>query len=331
MLFNDLCYEWLEWKKPFVKSKTYETYYGTFVNQIEPFFKKVRCSSVNEDFLDKYSVSVQTSTLNRFNRRPSKNVASKAFQVIKSIISYGQRHHKLRYFEYKFQYVKDESVREIKPLAMSRPDQEKIISYFFEQTKINDPKKLLVILPVMVSLTSGLRIGEVCGLRWEYLDFTQCSIKIICTAGLLYDHENKTEKLLVTSPKTYKSQRTVFIPEILMNHLKMFKTEHKVEGYIFQRFKDFENGKDFENPMRQDMLRRRFNTLMKHLEITGIHFHTLRHTFATQAIEEGINPKTVSELLGHASVSITLDRYVHPSEEEKRKCMNIYSSLVKNK
>ena len=141
----------------------------------------------------------------------------------------------------------------------------------------------------MVSLTSGLRIGEVCGLRWEYLDFTQCSIKIICTAGLLYDHENKTEKLLVTSPKTYKSQRTVFIPEILMNYLKMFKTEHKVEGYIFQRFKDFEDGKDFENPMRQDMLRRRFNTLMKHLEITGIHFHTLRHTFATQAIEEGIN------------------------------------------
>ena len=88
MLFNDLCYEWLEWKKPFVKSKTYETYYGTFVNQIEPFFKKVRCSAVNEDFLDKYSVAVQTSTLNRFNRRPSKNVASKAFQVIKSIISY---------------------------------------------------------------------------------------------------------------------------------------------------------------------------------------------------------------------------------------------------
>ena len=82
MLFNDLCYEWLEWKKPFVKSKTYETYYGTFVNQIEPFFKKVRCSAVNEDFLDKYSVAVQTSTLNRFNHRPSKNVASKAFQVI---------------------------------------------------------------------------------------------------------------------------------------------------------------------------------------------------------------------------------------------------------
>ena len=107
MLFNDLCYEWLEWKKPFVKSKTYETYYGTFVNQIEPFLKKVRCSAVNEDFLNKYSVAVQTSTLNRFNRRPSKNVASKAFQVIKSIISYGQRHHKLRYFEYKFQYVKD--------------------------------------------------------------------------------------------------------------------------------------------------------------------------------------------------------------------------------
>lgn len=112
-----------------------------------------------------------------------------------------------------------------------------------------------------------------------------------------------------------------------MNHLKMFKTEHKVEGYIFQRFKDFEDGKDFENPMRQDMLRRRFNTLMKHLEITGIHFHTLRHTFATQLIEEGINPKTVSEFLGHASVSITLERYVHPSEEEKRKCMNIYPAL----
>ena len=75
-------------------------------------------------------------------------------------------------------------------------------------------------------------------------------------------------------------------------------------------------------------MRRRFNTLMKHLEIYDVHFHTLRHTSATQAIEEGINPKTVSEHLGHSSVSITLDRYVHPSEEEKRKYMNIYSSLL---
>lgn len=327
MLFNELCYEWLEWKRPFVKSKTYETYYGTFINQIEPFFKKIKCSAVNADFLEKYSIAVQTSALNRFNRRPSKNVASKAFQVIKSVISYGQKHHKLSYFEYKFQYVKDESVHDIKPLAMSRPDQDKIINYFLEQTKTNDPKKLLVILPIVVSLTTGLRIGEVCGLKWEYLDFTKCSIKIVCTAGLLYDHENKTEKLLVTSPKTSKSQRTVYLPAIVMNCLKKFKTEHKVDGFIFQRFKDFEDGKTYDNPMRQDMLRRRFNTLMKQLGITDIHFHTLRHTFATQAIEEGINPKTVSELLGHSSVSITLDRYVHPSEDEKRKCMGIYSTL----
>lgn len=278
--------------------------------------------------LDKYSVAVQTSELNRFNRRPSRTVAAEAFQVIKSIIYYGQRYRKLRYFTYHFQYVKDESVHDIKPLAMSRADQEKILNLFLEQKEIDDLKKMLVILPVVVSLTTGLRIGEVCGLKWNYLDFNKCTIKIICTAGLLYNHCEKTEKVYVTSPKTNKSQRIAFAPSVLMKYLQHFQAEHNVNGYIFQRYKDFQEGKTYEIPMRQDMMRRRFNTLMKHLEIHDVHFHTLRHTFETQAIEEGINPKTVSELLGHSSVSITLDRFVHPSEEEKRKCMNIYSTLL---
>lgn len=203
MLFNDLGYEWLESRKPFVKSRTYETYYGTFINQIEPFFKNVQCHQINEQLLDKYSVAVQTSELNRFNRRPSRTVAAKAFQVIKSIIYYGQRYRKIRYFTYHFQYVKDESVHDIKPLAMSRSDQEKILNYFLEQKEIDDPKKMLVILPVMVSLTTGLRIGEVCGLKWEYLDFNKCTIKIICTAGLLYNHCEKTEKVRKTQVHEY--------------------------------------------------------------------------------------------------------------------------------
>lgn len=145
---------------------------------------------------------------------------------------------------------------------------------------------------------------------------------------LLYDHKEKTERIHVTSPKTEKSQRIVYLTSAIMDYMKTFKKIHNVDGYIFQRYKDFHDGTTYEIPMRQDMMRRRFNTLMKHLEIPDVHFHTLRHTFATQAIEEGINPKTVSELLGHSSVSITLDRYVHPSEEEKRKCMTIFSSLI---
>ena len=84
---------------------------------------------------------------------------------------------------------------------MSRADQEKILNLFLEQKEIDDPKKMLVILPVVVSLTTGLRIGEVCGLKWDYLDFNKCTIKIFM-AGLVprpTDLASGSKSALVTS------------------------------------------------------------------------------------------------------------------------------------
>lgn len=154
---------------------------------------------------------------------------------------------------------------------------------------------------VMLALYGGLRIGEVCALKWKDVDLD---------SGLLYVNQSVIrlkEGLQLNTPKTSSSQRVVPMPSVLIDYLKMY--EIKRDSFVVS------NSMDLYDPR---CVQRCFKTLCKKYHF-NMHFHALRHTYATTCMMRGMDMKSLSEILGHSNVSITLSLYVHSSIEHKKK------------
>ncbi len=164
---------------------------------------------------------------------------------------------------------------------------------------------------VFVSLYTGLRIGEVCALRWEDIDFKEKILKVRHTVARVASTNKSTKKtqLILDTPKTKSSNRDIPIPSILMPLLKTLY-EDSSSSYVVSSCENFISPRTYEY---------RYHRLLKTCGIVDTNYHALRHTFATRCIESGVDVKSLSEMLGHSNVSITLNTYVHSSMELKRK------------
>ncbi len=157
----------------------------------------------------------------------------------------------------------------------------------------------------LLALYTGLRVGEICALKWE--DFCGNTIHINKTMQRLKNTSGKTE-VMILPPKTTSSDRIIPIPAVLQ---PIIEKNRKESGYVLTQ----KSGRFIEPRLLQN----RFEKYMETCGLNGVHFHTLRHTFATRCIETGMDAKTLSELLGHSDVKTTLNRYVHSSPELKQK------------
>ena len=162
-------------------------------------------------------------------------------------------------------------------------------------------------IAILIAMNTGLRVGEICGLKWEDIDFEKSMLAVKRTVQRYYDYDLKCTKISIGEPKTAKSKRTVPLSEKLCKHLLEFKQEPNI--YIA-------SGNEHPNEPRN--MRMSLNRRLKSAKITShIKFHSLRHTFATRCISRGIDPKTVAELLGHEKCDITLDIYTNCTDEMK--------------
>ncbi len=174
---------------------------------------------------------------------------------------------------------------------------------------------------ILLSLYTGLRIGELCALRWECIDLKNATISIEKTAQRVKnDNDNSDKRTMINfaEPKSAASVRRIPIPLFLVEILKSYQLE---SGFILRndgRYTDTRN------------ISRRFKQLLELAEIPNLNYHITRHTFAARALELGMDIKTLSEILGHSSVTITLDLYGHSLEEHKRKEMEKFNSLFEN-
>jgi integrase len=169
-------------------------------------------------------------------------------------------------------------------------------------------------LGVYICLSSGIRIGEICALKWEDIDTDNGVIHVRRTIQRIYTIENgirKTE-LLIDTPKTKNSLREIPLSKELLRMLKPIKKV--VNSSFFVLTNDIK-------PTEPRTYRTYYDKLMKELEIPRIKFHGLRHSFATRCIESKCDYKTVSVLLGHSNISTTLNLYVHPNMEQKKKAI----------
>lgn len=164
---------------------------------------------------------------------------------------------------------------------------------------------------VLLSLYTGLRVGEVCGLKWSDIDFEKSILIVRRTVQRIRTGIHET-KLIVDSPKSRNSRRSIPIPSFLMEILQKIRSNDNC--YIL-------SGSD--KIIEPRTLQHRFKSLLKKADLPSVNYHSLRHMFATNCVRAGFDVKTLSEILGHAAVETTLNRYVHSSMERKTQCMNM--------
>ena len=160
-------------------------------------------------------------------------------------------------------------------------------------------------MAILICLFTGLRIGEVCGLKWEDIDFGENTLFVKRTVQRV--SRNGKSTVITGTPKSRTSVRIVPIPIFMMKILKKYKSLPNL--YIIT---------NSIKPTEPRTMQNRFKAVLKACQLRDVNFHLLRHTYATVCIEKGFDPKALSELLGHADASITLNRYVHSSMEIKK-------------
>lgn len=166
-------------------------------------------------------------------------------------------------------------------------------------------------LGIALSMSTGIRIGELCALQWEDIDLRKRILTVRKTMQRIQTpHETTKTKLIIAEPKSESSKREIPIPECVVSLLDKFKD--KAKEYLI-------SGSNKVTEPRT--LQYRFASILNNVKLLSIHFHALRHMFATNCVKLGFDIKSLSEILGHSSVEITLNRYVHSSIEQKRNYM----------
>lgn len=190
----------------------------------------------------------------------------------------------------------------IEQRVLSRSEQEKLRSLASNK---ND-------LPTLLSLYTGMRLGEVCALKWSDIDWEKRTITVRRTVQRVAQIKGKGDgktMLMIGTPKSTRSHRVLPAPEFVLERLDAVFKEREISEYIFGIA---------SRAAEPRTIQRRFQRLIEELGITGVHFHTLRHSFATRLLELGVDIKTVSDLLGHGSAKTTLDFYAHSLIEHQR-------------
>lgn len=294
---NQITEEWKEEKKKYVKKSTYAAYQLLIQNHIKPYFGDLY--EVNEE-------KVQQFVFDKLDAGLSEKTIRDIIIVLKMILKFGIKNGYLEYIQIDAKFPSKQEKKDLG--VLSKADQKK----FMEHLRNNFTFKNL---GIFICLSTGMRIGEICGLRWCDVDTAEGVIKVRHTLQSIYIIEGETRhtELLLDTPKTANSVRDIPMSSEL---LKMLKSLNKV---VNENYYVISN--DIK-PIEPRTYRNYYKKLCKQLDIPELKFHGLRHSFATRCIESKADYKTVSVLLGHSNISTTLNLYVHPNKEQKKKTID---------
>lgn len=308
--FNDLAYEWLHYKKMCIKETTYALYHRIIHKYLLRFWNKFLLVKIDKQQIINFAQN-QLFIAGLRKRNLCKKTVSDILRVFKSIFYYGKANG-FPCIDITFLHLSHKSVKSNK--ILSEEALIKVTSWIKQIDKI-DFERISIVLPVY----TGIRIGEACGLKWGDIDLKNKLLHINRTVQRITNLKstlNKTE-VVIKDTKTASSIRTIPLPDKLLNFLKKIKKDDDI--FIL-------SGK--KKPVEPNLVYVRYKRYMAKEGLKCGDYHSLRHTFATQCIENNADPKTISELLGHASVSTTLALYVHPSMNRKRSIIEkLYTNM----
>lgn len=305
LLFTAVASRWLASEGRTKKDSTICKYHNNLKLHLNPRFQGRRFTEITREEVTDYITELQMKGGDSGNGM-SHNTVKGILSVLRSVLEYGERQHHLPAANLTRLSVGDS---ENLPLRVLTENEERMLLDYILSNLDSDG------LGILLVLYTGLRLGELCSLHWDDIDLNEGTVFVHTTMKRIQTPNNpkyKTE-VSITSPKSRKSIRTIPLHDDI---LSLLGERAGVSGSFF-----LTGAKDAYIEPRT--MENRFKAIIKTVGIAGATFHTLRHTFATRSIENGVDAKVLSEFLGHASVKLTLDRYVHPSEGQKRKNINV--------
>jgi integrase len=288
---------WKADKKQYVKKSSYSAYMLLIENHLSPAFGNMY--NVEES-------DVQEFVFRKLEEGLSQKTIKDILIVLKMILKFGVKIKLIEYQQFIIQFPTKREKHEIE--VLSKINQKKIMNYVQEHFTFKN-------LGIYICLSAGIRIGEICALTWEDIDTDTEIIYIRKTIQRIYVVEdgNRHTELILDTPKTKNSIRDIPMSRDL---LKMLKPIKKIVNNSF-----FVLTNDVKSTEPRTY-RNYYKKLMNELKIPELKFHGLRHSFATRCIESNCDYKTVSVILGHSNISTTLNLYVHPNLEQKKKCID---------
>lgn len=303
--------EWLDSIQVSLKPSSY-AHYSFFVhNHINPYFKGKKFAEVTNKHINEFiKEKTYNGRLNGDGGLSPKTIKILS-NILKAICHYAEEMYDIPYC------IKKINVPKLKKKDIEMFTQE-------EQNKIKDyiiKNPTLANWSILLALYTGMRVGEICALSWHDIDMQNNVIKVQNTVQRVQDvgsNGKKKTKIVMQSAKSENSVRKIPIPvdfkEKILNSL--YERYRQSEKEIY-----FVTGKTKCSEPRY--LQNHLAKLLDECDIPRRNFHVLRHTFATNCVRIGFDIKTLSEILGHADVSITLNIYVHSSIEIKQGFMNL--------
>lgn len=298
---------WLETIKPQLKDSSIVKYSNVLTVHLFPRFADIPVDRISSGDVLEFGNELLCSGGKKGNGLSPRTVAG-ILSVLKAVFAYAARQGKIKVAD-----ISSFSVRQSqKPMRiLSISEQQKLSLYLYGDLTLTN-------LGILVCLYTGIRIGEICAMKWGDISFEEQCLYVNKTMQRIQNKENQERKtsILITAPKSGCSIRRIPLPDELFQLLAAARCPEN--AYLL-------TGQDFF--MEPRTMQNRFKRVIRKCNIKDMNFHGLRHTFATRCIELGFDIKSLSEILGHASVNITLNRYVHPSMELKQKNMNMLSEL----
>ncbi len=296
---KELFTEWLSTVKLRAKPSTYANYRMKVDKHILPEFGGLRYDSMTVQMLNNFVQKKLDAGL-------SAKYVSDIIIAFKTMAKFIAKTHGFRNILTEVTLPK---VHRKEKFLLTIAQQWKLCKYL---TKNPSPTALCILL----SLYTGLRIGEVCGMMWGDIDFEKSILTVRRTVQRIHIDSHKTQ-IIADSPKSRSSQRSIPIPTFIIKLLRDSRSAD--DHYVLS---------DSETVIEPRTLQRRFKSILKKADLPIVSYHSLRHAFATNCLQAGFDVKTLSEILGHASVETTLNRYVHTSMERKIACMAMLESKV---
>ena len=304
MTTGTLLNEWLEaYQKEHIKARTYSRYKGLISTHIIPVLGEKKISELRRRDIQEFLMQQRAMGNIKNGKRLSAVSTNMMLSVLKLAFDYACD----------MEYVEENPcirVRRIKTQAR------KVEAFTVEEQRVLESmiasSKDRRFHGIILCLYTGVRIGELLGLTWDDVDFERGVIKITKT---VYRAKNESGawQLCVDTPKTKASDRMIPLPEYILQMLEQDRC-HAQSLYVVENKK----GQRMSARTYQYM----FARLTERAGVRKLNFHALRHTFATRAIECGMDIKTVSEIMGHQNASVTLNCYAHCMLDHKIEMMH---------
>ena len=306
MKFEEVVKMWLKEKSYYIKESTYSLYCFEVDNYILPILGEYNVKEITEEIIQQAVYYWQNQGMN--NGIPlKKSTVQNLVMLIKQILKYAVKKKYIQEYLVDIHFVPSQQPK--KCMVFNKEEQQQIVNAALEEGSYKS-------FGILLCMSCGLRIGELCALKWSDINIRKKLMSISKTIQRIgYTQGEAKTYLVITPPKTLTSIREIPLSNIICELISKM-SERTPEGFVLT---------NTDSPIEPRSYRKYYEKFIEDHHLPKLKFHCLRHTFATKCIENGADCKTVSELLGHSTINTTMNMYVHPMMEEKRKCIEMVS------